>query len=83
MFWITEFDPDEVFGFMSSQEAAEFLGLPYSSVREIASTLPRHGPRKVQREEDLRVGIGDISLGKRKGPMRSNPQVHSYLIPLS
>ena len=42
MFEVTEFDPDEVFGFMSSEEAAEFLGLPYSSFREIAPNLPRH-----------------------------------------
>lgn len=42
MFEVTEFDPDEVFGFMSSEEAAEFLGLPYSSFREIAPSLPRH-----------------------------------------
>jgi len=42
MFDVTEFDPDEVFGFMSSEEAAEFLGLPYSSFREIAPNLPRH-----------------------------------------
>ena len=42
MFEITEFDPDEVLGFMSSEEAAEFLGLPYSSFREIAPNLPRH-----------------------------------------
>jgi uncharacterized protein YoaH (UPF0181 family) len=41
-FRITEFDPDEVYGFMSSEEAAEFLGLPYSSFREIAPNLPRH-----------------------------------------
>jgi hypothetical protein len=42
MFEVTEFDPDEVFGFMTSEEAAEFLSLPYSSFREIAPTLPRH-----------------------------------------
>ena len=42
MFEVTEFNPDEVFGFMTSEEAAEFLGLPYSSFREIAPTLPRH-----------------------------------------
>jgi predicted Zn-dependent protease with MMP-like domain len=42
MFRVTEFDPDEVFGFMTSEEAAEFLGLPYSSFREIAPNLPRH-----------------------------------------
>jgi hypothetical protein len=42
MFQVTEFDPDEVFGFMSSEEAARFLGLPYSSFREIAPALPRH-----------------------------------------
>jgi hypothetical protein len=42
MFEVTEFDPDEVFGFMSSEEAAEFLGLPYSSFRKIAPDLPRH-----------------------------------------
>jgi hypothetical protein len=42
MFEVTEFDPDEVLGFMSSEEAAEFLGLPYSSFREIAPNLPRH-----------------------------------------
>ena len=39
---MTEFDPYEVFGFMTSEEAAEFLSLPYSSFREIAPTLPRH-----------------------------------------
>jgi hypothetical protein len=42
MFEVTEFDPDEIFGFMNSEEAAEFLGLPYSSFREIAPSLPRH-----------------------------------------
>jgi hypothetical protein len=41
-FAATEFDPDEVYGFMNSEEAAEFLGLPYSSFREIAPSLPRH-----------------------------------------
>ena len=41
-FQVTEFDPDEIHGFMTSEEAAEFLGLPYSSFREIAPTLPRH-----------------------------------------
>jgi hypothetical protein len=41
-FAVTEFDADEVYGFMNSEEAAEFLGLPYSSFREIASSLPRH-----------------------------------------
>jgi hypothetical protein len=35
-------DPDEIYGFMNSEEAAEFLGLPYSSFREIAPNLPRH-----------------------------------------
>jgi hypothetical protein len=42
MFEVTEFDPDEVLGFMTSEEAAESLGLPYSSFREIAPNLPRH-----------------------------------------
>lgn len=42
MFGITEFDPDEVFGFMDSQEATKFLDLPYSSFREITPSLPRH-----------------------------------------
>jgi hypothetical protein len=42
MFRVTEFDPDEVLGFMTSEEAAKFLGLPYSSFREIAPSLPRH-----------------------------------------
>jgi hypothetical protein len=42
MFRVTEFDPDEVLGFMTSEEAAEFLGLPYASFREIAPNLPRH-----------------------------------------
>lgn len=42
MFEVTEFDPDEVFGFMGSEEAAMFLSLPYSSFREIAPDLPRH-----------------------------------------
>jgi hypothetical protein len=42
MFRVTEFDPDEVLGFMTSEEAAEFLGLPYSSFREVAPSLPRH-----------------------------------------
>jgi hypothetical protein len=41
-FAVTEFDPDEIYGFMNSEEAAEFLGLPYSSFREIAPSLPRH-----------------------------------------
>jgi hypothetical protein len=41
-FAATDFDPDEVYGFMNSEEAAEFLGLPYSSFREIAPSLPRH-----------------------------------------
>ena len=41
-FAVTEFDPDEVHGFMTSEQAAEFLGLPYSSFREIAPSLPRH-----------------------------------------
>lgn len=41
-FEVTEFDPDEVFGFMTNEEAAEFLGLPYSSFRKIAPNLPRH-----------------------------------------
>jgi hypothetical protein len=41
-FAATEFDPDEIHGFMTSEEAAEFLGLPYSSFREIAPNLPRH-----------------------------------------
>jgi hypothetical protein len=27
---------------MGSEEAAEFLGFPYSSFREIAPSLPRH-----------------------------------------
>ncbi len=42
MFEVTEFDPDEVFGFMTSEEAAAFLGIPYTSFREIAPNLPRH-----------------------------------------
>jgi hypothetical protein len=42
MFEVTEFDPDEVFGFMTSEEAAEFLGIPYASFREIAPDLPRY-----------------------------------------
>ena len=41
-FSVTEFDPDEVYGFMNSEEAAEFLSLPYSSFREIAPSLPSH-----------------------------------------
>lgn len=39
---LSDLDPDEVCGFMTSEEAAEFLGLPYSSFREIAPSLPRH-----------------------------------------
>ncbi len=39
---LSDLDPDEVYGFMSSEEAAAFLGLPYSSFREIAPDLPRH-----------------------------------------
>ncbi len=42
MFEFTEFDPDEVHGFMDSREAAAFLGLPYASFKEIAPGLPRH-----------------------------------------
>jgi hypothetical protein len=40
-FRVTEFDPDEVFGPMDSRAAAEFLGIPYASFREIAPSLPR------------------------------------------
>jgi lysyl-tRNA synthetase class I len=39
---LSDLDPDKVYGFMNSEEAAEFLGLPYSSFREIAPNLPRH-----------------------------------------
>ena len=39
---LSDLDPDEVYGFMTSEEAAEFLGLPYASFREIAPNLPRH-----------------------------------------
>jgi hypothetical protein len=39
---LSDLDPDEIYGFMSSEEAADFLGLPYSSFREIAPNLPRH-----------------------------------------
>lgn len=39
---VSDLDPDDVLGFMSSEEAAEFLGIPYSSFREIAPNLPRH-----------------------------------------
>ena len=42
MFRVTEFNPDEVFGFMTSEQAAKFLGLPYTSFRELAPSLPRH-----------------------------------------
>jgi hypothetical protein len=42
MFEFTEFDPDEVHGFMDSRAAAAFLGLPYASFKEIAPGLPRH-----------------------------------------
>ena len=42
MFALTEFDPDEIYGPMTSEAAADFLGLPYSSFREIATSLPRH-----------------------------------------
>lgn len=42
MFEVTEFDPDEIYGPMTSEAAADFLGLPYSSFREIAPSLPRH-----------------------------------------
>ncbi len=42
MYDVSAFDPDEVLGFMTSEEAAKFLGLPYSTFREIAPTLPRH-----------------------------------------
>jgi hypothetical protein len=39
---LSDLDPDEVYGFMNSEEAAAFLGLPYSSFREIAPNLPRY-----------------------------------------
>ena len=39
---LSDLGPEEVYGFMTSEEAAEFLGLPYASFREIASNLPRH-----------------------------------------
>lgn len=35
-------DPDEVLGPMDSEQAAEFLKLPYNSFRELAPNLPRH-----------------------------------------
>ena len=41
MFAVTPFDPDEVYVYMDSREAAEFLGIPYKSFREIAPSLPR------------------------------------------
>jgi hypothetical protein len=39
---LSDLDPDEVHGFMTSEEAAEFLGLPYSTFRALAPNLPRH-----------------------------------------
>jgi hypothetical protein len=41
-FEILEFDADEVFGPVESQEAAKFLKLPYSSFHGIAPSLPCH-----------------------------------------
>jgi hypothetical protein len=55
-FAVTEFDPDEVYGFMNSEEAAEFLGLPYSSFREIAPSLPRHAKARA-------AGVGQGTVG--------------------
>lgn len=34
-------DPDEILGPMTSEEAAEWMGVPYSHFREIAKELPR------------------------------------------
>jgi hypothetical protein len=42
IFAVTGFDPDEVYEPMTSEAAADFLGLPYASFREIAPSLPRH-----------------------------------------
>ncbi len=42
MFAVTEFDPVEVFGFMDSRQATDFLGIPYPCFRKIAPNLPRH-----------------------------------------
>ncbi len=52
---LSDLDPDEVYGFMNAVEAAEFLGLPYSSFREIAPDLPRHAitPPRARRSYKL------------------------------
>ena len=42
MFPFAEQKPWEAKEVMDAREAAEFLRLPYSSFREIATTLPRH-----------------------------------------
>lgn len=60
MFKVTEFDPDEVFGFMDSHQAAEFLGLPYSSFREIAplATQARYHAGEVRVSATGDPGVG-------------------------
>ena len=57
-------DPDEVYGFMGSEEAVEFLGLPYSSFREIAP-LPaqaRHHAGALRLPATRAVGLGSGTI---------------------
>ncbi len=57
MFMVTEFDPDEVHGFMGSEEAAEFLGLPYSSFREMRN--PKTAAVQIFRSRDRLADVED------------------------
>ena len=62
MFAVMEFEPDEVYGPMTSETAADFLGLPYSSFREIAPSLPRHAvtpQRFVYLRRELLLWLGE------------------------
>ena len=56
MFEITEFDPDEVHGFMDSKKAA-FLGHPYASFKEISVRLPRYDAGAVRVPQQGRKAI--------------------------
>ena len=51
MFETTEFDPDEVHGFMGSEETAEFLGLPNPPP-------PRHHAGALWLPQERASGVG-------------------------
>ena len=75
MFAVTEFDPDEVYGPMTSETAADFLRLPYSSFREIAPSLPRRHATAVRVPE---AGAPDVAVGAIRGLPLGGRNVRLY-----